>query len=250
MPRLPCQFGESRLESYWFILLRSPFGTNCVLNRPEYGGQFSPYAIPSEIMLQLPCKFGESVLDPSWVIMSVSSAGINTLRPGQDGRHFADAIFTCIFINKNCCILIKFSLKYVRKDPVDNNPALVQIMAWRRSGDKPLSELPTHICVTRPQWVKPGMTMEVSLARMQYHPRQCHVTNIMRIGWINTYLVFILMRSSGTNYAHNENEDDGLYAMPVETISMLQLSSCTFGNSAFNPCCVIWHWYCPLSINI
>ena len=33
-------------------------------------------------------------------------------------------------------------------------------MAWRRSGDKPLSEpvvisLSTHICVTRPQWVKP-----------------------------------------------------------------------------------------------
>ena len=32
-------------------------------------------------------------------------------------------------------------------------------MAWRRSGDKPLSEpmmvsSPTHICVTRPQWVK------------------------------------------------------------------------------------------------
>ena len=37
-------------------------------------------------------------------------------------------------------------------------PTLVQIMAWRRPGDKPLSEpmmigLPTHICVTRPQWV-------------------------------------------------------------------------------------------------
>ena len=32
------------------------------------------------------------------------------------------------------------------------------IMTWRRPGDKPLSEpmmvwLPTHICVTRPQWV-------------------------------------------------------------------------------------------------
>ena len=32
-------------------------------------------------------------------------------------------------------------------------------MAWRRPGNKPLSEprmisLPTHICVTRPQWVK------------------------------------------------------------------------------------------------
>ena len=39
-----------------------------------------------------------------------------------------------------------------------NIPALVQIIAWRRSGDKPLSEpmmvsLVTHICVTRPQWV-------------------------------------------------------------------------------------------------
>ena len=37
-------------------------------------------------------------------------------------------------------------------------PTLFQIMAWRRPGDKPLSEpmmvrLPTHICVTRPQWV-------------------------------------------------------------------------------------------------
>ena len=75
---------------------------------------------------------------------------LNTLRPRQDGRHFADDSFTCIFFNENCCILIKFSLKYVRKGPIDNNRALVQIMAWRRSGDKPLSEpmmisLPTHI---------------------------------------------------------------------------------------------------------
>ena len=81
-----------------------------------------------------------------------------TLRPRQDGRHFADDIFTCIFFNENCCSLMKFSVKYVRKGPIDNNPALVQIMAWRRSGDKPLSEpimviLLTHICVTRPQWV-------------------------------------------------------------------------------------------------
>ena len=83
---------------------------------------------------------------------------LNTLRPRQDGRYFADDIFKCIFFNENGCILIKFSLKYVRKGSIDNNLPLVQIMAWRRSGDKPLSEpvmiiLPTHICVTRPQWV-------------------------------------------------------------------------------------------------
>ena len=51
-----------------------------------------------------------------------------------------------------------FSLKFVPKCPINNIPALVQIMAWRRPGDKPLSEpvmvsLLTHICVTRPQWV-------------------------------------------------------------------------------------------------
>ena len=54
------------------------------------------------------------------------------------------------------------SPKCVHKDPINNIPALVQVMAWRRPGDKPLSEpmmvrLPTHICVTRPQWVK-GIT--------------------------------------------------------------------------------------------
>ena len=31
-------------------------------------------------------------------------------------------------------------MKYVHKGPIDNKPALVQIMAWRRIGDKPLSE--------------------------------------------------------------------------------------------------------------
>ena len=83
---------------------------------------------------------------------------INTLRPGQNGRHFADDIFKCIFLNENVWIPIKISLKFVLKGPINNIQALVQIMAWRRSGDKPLSEpmmvsLLTHICVTRPQWV-------------------------------------------------------------------------------------------------
>ena len=54
---------------------------------------------------------------------------------------------------------IKISLKFVSKDQVNNIPALVQIMAWRRLGDKSLSQpmvvgLLMHICITRPQWVK------------------------------------------------------------------------------------------------
>ena len=87
------------------------------------------------------------------------TGAIITLRPRQNGRHFADAIFKCIFLNENAWIPIKISLKFVPQGPINNIPALVQIMAWRRPGDKPLSglmmpRLPTHICVTRPQWVK------------------------------------------------------------------------------------------------
>ena len=84
---------------------------------------------------------------------------LNTMRPRQNGRHFADDIFKCIFVNENVWIPIKISLKFVPKGPINNIPSLDQIMAWRRTGDKPLSEpmmvsLPTHICVTQPQWVK------------------------------------------------------------------------------------------------
>ena len=83
---------------------------------------------------------------------------INTLRPKQHGRHFADDIFKCVLLNENVWMSIKISLTFVPKDLVNNIPALVQIMAWRRPGDKPLSEatmvrLPMHICVTWPQWV-------------------------------------------------------------------------------------------------
>ena len=85
---------------------------------------------------------------------SASHQWLNTLRPRQNGRHFADDTFSRIFVNKNVRISIEFSLKFVPKGPINNIPALVQIMAWRRPGDKPLSgpmlvRSLTHICVTR-----------------------------------------------------------------------------------------------------
>ena len=54
---------------------------------------------------------------------------------------------------------LKFHWSFFPKGPIYNIPALVQIIACRRPGDKPLSEpmmvsYQTHICVTRPQWVK------------------------------------------------------------------------------------------------
>ena len=74
--------------------------------------------------------------------------------PRQNGRHFADDIFRSIFLNENVCSSLKISMRFVSKVLNNNTPALVQIMAWRRPGDKPLSESVTvrlpryiHICI-------------------------------------------------------------------------------------------------------
>ena len=90
-----------------------------------------------------------------WQMTHIHRQLFNTLRPRQNGRHFPDDIFKWIFLNENVWISINISLKFVPRGPINNIPTLVQVMAWRRPGDKPLSEpmmvtLPTHICVT--QW--------------------------------------------------------------------------------------------------
>ena len=64
-----------------------------------------------------------------------------TKGPRQNGRHFADDIFKCVLLNENEWISIKISPKFVPKGPINNIPALVQMMAWRRPSDKSLSKL-------------------------------------------------------------------------------------------------------------
>ena len=78
---------------------------------------------------------------------------VNALRLRQNGCHIADNLFKIIFLNENVQILIKISLKSVPKGPINSIPALFQILAWRRPGDKPLSEpilfnLLTHASLT------------------------------------------------------------------------------------------------------
>ena len=80
------------------------------------------------------------------------------------GRDKIDAISQKTFWNafswmkmNEFCLGFHWSM-FLKNVRINNIPALVQIMAWRRPGDKPLSEpmmvsLLTHICVTRPQWV-------------------------------------------------------------------------------------------------
>ena len=73
--------------------------------------------------------------------------------PPSRRQHFQMHFLEWIYLNLDK----KMSLKFVPKGPINNIPALVQIVAWRRSGDKPLSEpmmVKSRIYVTWPQWVK------------------------------------------------------------------------------------------------
>ena len=110
---------------------------------------------------------------------------IDTLRPRRNEQHFADDIFKRIFFNENVWISMKISLKCVPKGPINNIPALVQLIAWRRSGDKPLSEpmmvsLPTHICVTRSQWVNKTTTLQ---SYWDYHLRYTNMRIVETCWW-------------------------------------------------------------------
>ena len=70
---------------------------------------------------------------------------MNILRLRQNGRHFAEDIFVRIFLNENVRISIEISLNLVSKGPINNKPALVQIIAWSQIGEKTLSE-PSRNC--------------------------------------------------------------------------------------------------------
>ena len=89
-----------------------------------------------------------------WKCHTILYNTFNILRPRQNGRHFADDFFIYTLLSEDVWI----SQNFVPNGPINNIPALIQIMACRRPGDKPLSEpmmvsLLTHKRVTRPQWV-------------------------------------------------------------------------------------------------
>ena len=61
-------------------------------------------------------------------------ARLTDLPLGKNGHHFAEDIFKCNFLNEKFGILIRID------GPIDNKWTLVQVMAWRRIGDKSLPE--------------------------------------------------------------------------------------------------------------
>ena len=139
------------------------------------------------------CIFHYGCRGANWLLKPLYH---NKLRPEQNGRHFPDDIFKWTFLNENLWISLKVSPKFVPKGPINNMPALVQIMAWRRPDDKPLSELMmvsllTHICVAWPQWVYSTVFVYFMIfsAALQFWmappPRKDYVLGPLVSTWIN-----------------------------------------------------------------
>ena len=136
--RNQCWLGVNRNKFHWFVIkIQFSIEENAI----EHGGHFVRVSTSYHIQAE-------------------------TKRTPFGRRHFK-----CIFLNENVCFTIEISLKFVPKGSVNSIPALAQIMAWRRSGDKPLSEpmvvsLLKHMCVTRLQWVKdPSVSHSVLIDR-------------------------------------------------------------------------------------
>ena len=60
--------------------------------------------------------------------------------PLQNGPYLTNDIFKHIFVTERIGNLMQISLKNVSYCSIGNNLALIRVMAWRRSGAKPLPE--------------------------------------------------------------------------------------------------------------
>ena len=101
---------------------------------------------------------------------------VNSLNPGQNGHHFSADISRCIFLNKRFIFFI-VSLTFGLNGPNDNSPTLVSMMAWRRIGDKPLSEpMPplslTQKCGTRGRWINSKVQVNMVSSQEWYTASQ------------------------------------------------------------------------------
>ena len=60
------------------------------------------------------------------VLGHIGGGRVNILSPRQNGRHFPDDMFNCIFLHQNVCVFNKISLTFLSKGPINNIPALVK----------------------------------------------------------------------------------------------------------------------------
>ena len=148
-------------------------------------------------------------------------SSVHTLGQRQNGCHFADDTFTRIFLNENVRTPLKISLKFVPEVRMNDILALVQIMVWRRPGDKTLSEpmmdkLLMHICIDRPQWVNAKCFAAISflkhMKKLTCWPMgkvTCIYTNIATgcILWLIAGMISLICNDICPTGAHFSNMD-------------------------------------------
>ena len=138
-------------ECHGTSLMRSPHRFRCHQATSNYlslrgHGSVSPYGNKeiyeeSSQLLRVQLPWGKIIICHSYHFLTLRWLWLfNKLRPRQNVHHFANSTFKCISLNGNVWIQIKISLKFVPNGPINNIPSLVQIMAWRRKGDKSSSE--------------------------------------------------------------------------------------------------------------
>ena len=103
-------------------------------------GVFNGYSGPGAFHTRHAFPYSPSPIRGPTMSICFFSVGLIHLPMDKMATTLADDNFNCIFLNENDRIWIQFPLKFVPRSPMDNEPALVQIMAWHRTGDKPLPE--------------------------------------------------------------------------------------------------------------
>ena len=100
---------------YWFEIMISLQPSKSDINKPMIR------SVSRALLARVNGTISRLGNDPS----PIGYWDINTLRPRQNGRHFPDDIFKCIFLNENVWVSVKISLKFVARGPIKNIPALV-----------------------------------------------------------------------------------------------------------------------------
>ena len=117
----------------------------------------------------------------------------------------ADDNFKCIFQNQNDGILNWISPNFVPRSPTDSESALVQVMAWRQRGDKPLPDpILMHISGTRgdetTHWDR---VMHICISRLTITGSENGLSPGRRQAIIWTNAGILLIGPLGTNFSEN-----------------------------------------------
>ena len=141
-------------------------------------------------------------------------------------------------------------MKFVPKGRINNIQALVQVMAWCRPGDKPLTKpmvvrLPTHICVTRPQWVKPSEPSSIvnNISRLEKcvdDIRAWMKLNLLKLNDDKTGLLVITSWPSMSQSLHISiqvgDQDISPSEEPPKNLGVIFDSTCSLRDHVSNVC--------------